>query len=1017
MNVFFKCRFCSIVSLIVSICLFVAFSISNSNERHKFLSFNRSTIPDEELERIKSPTSLTLSFNKFYHLDSVQLYDGYGKQVINIPTICNKEDMNYSNVTAENYGMEPLFHNPLDEKQYSIIRAMEGLAGCNFSSYRKALASVDVTMFDYLTKGLPDIFYRKVYKPLLRRMFEHTFYVRTSSPRSIIKAISLNQVGKITSIHLYNGETLGLANVSERYQDLKTYEELFQASISERSKENLINAYKYRLGVNSLKDYDLEAETLANKHIEEISKALLTEKIEFLSFVESNKGWVECEKTAYPNWVNWLLGTGFFTFILSIIIICYERIQYKRLQIRLNEIVDKYPSALRKNNIPITLKDKNIGQEIVQLLNRDFSIWEKEEQEIIGQQKQIRLQTQKASELKNRYPNGWNEVKKNRPNYSDIEMLCVENEIVSEENIFQQAKKAVSFLFQVTEVGNKELIEEKNEVSINDGVKEPILDVELIETVNVVEREGNPGYNEGIFEALYVDYILPSHFIQSENWSYPVVKSPLKGTLVFPYRRHKIARRGYMENRFQAYLERQFSKSQLDILGDCAILPIDNYPPYEPDIAIIVKEYPSIKIDIEIDEPYSAISNQPIHFINGRDDFRDMNLNNLGWIVVRFTEYQVKTDMLGCASFIAQLVQSLHPLKDFPKSLLNQKGPLQQKRWTEIEAKVMASEKIREKYLDCEFSVVDNEQIDVTAIKQTEEEKKCAKLIKPLSFDLKVKKSANESAVFERDSCIQFLPIEHIYLYNGQEQFIPVSSIIACFFKPFDSFYWSQYKADLRHVPQGQVLEEWDVKGACSRDVGTFMHLQIENYYKGLPYQQKYLFKYKGKYVHKEELINLECEYMQFMEFLRKHEFKPFRTEWTIYDEELKIAGTIDMIHKRRNVFDIYDWKRSHRIVNFMGEPIVINNYGEKGLDELHQIEDTPYWHYCIQQNLYRYILEKNYGIKVEKMYLVVFSDNTNKYSKLDVPYMDEAIASIIKVCKDGSIRKRLISLQGENWV
>ena len=55
-----------------------------------------------------------------------------------------------------------------------------------------------------------------------------------------------------------------------------------------------------------------------------------------------------------------------------------------------------------------------------------------------------------------------------------------------------------------------------------------------------------------------------------------------------------------------------------------------------------------------------------------------------------------------------------------------------------------------------------------------------------------------------------------------------VSSVISCFFKPFDSYYWSEYKANQRNISQGQILEEWDSKGACSRDVGTFMHQQIE---------------------------------------------------------------------------------------------------------------------------------------------------------------------------------------------
>lgn len=48
-------------------------------------------------------------------------------------------------------------------------------------------------------------------------------------------------------------------------------------------------------------------------------------------------------------------------------------------------------------------------------------------------------------------------------------------------------------------------------------------------------------------------------------------------------------------------------------------------------------------------------------------------------------------------------------------------------------------------------------------------------------------------------------------------------------------------------------------------------------------------------------------------------------------------------------------------------------------------------------------------------MYLVVFCDDTNEYHKLDVPCMDEAIVSIVKACKNGTVKKRLISLLGEN--
>lgn len=724
------------------------------------------------------------------------------------------------------------------------------------------------------------------------------------------------------------------------------------------------------------------------------------------------------------NWIIWLIGLGLLIYIIRTIVVHNRKKQHKRLQIRLDYIINQFPNASRKNNLPTELNDK-IESKIENILNRDFSIWEKEEQEIIRQQKQGQFVTK-------------DKTKKSNPNHTDIKTIQNKETTADEEKKLQQAKEAthskkirkdkketieieieiekeLELLTQATQAGNIELAEEKIK-TLGEITKSLTVDKELVKIIDKTKNDYIQKYAEGIsdtFDVSHVDYMYPSEFIQGDYWNYPVAKFPSKHTVVFPFRRRQIARRGHMERKFQEYLEQELCHSKLLILGDCAILPAENYRPYEPDIAIVDIERPSIRIDIEIDEPYAAITKKPTHYIKCGDDFRDMNLNNSGWIVLRFTEYQVKSDMFGCASYIAKIVHSLNTSKPLPKSLLEHNIPQTQKRWTKIEAMIMASEKIREKYLNHEFGHVDDKPIEITDIKQTEKEKSCAKLIKPLTIAPHY--SAEDTNYDERDKHIQFLQQEHIYLYNGQKQFVPVSDVISCFFQPFNSFRWSEYKANQRGVSQGQVLEEWDEKSARSREIGTFMHQQINNFYNRLPYQKEYSFKYKGKYVQKEEQIKLENEYLQFMEFLKNHHFTPFRIGWTIYDEKLKIAGTIDMIHKHGEVFEIYDWKRSNRITDIKGDPITINNFGEKGLGELFQIDDTPYWHYCIQQNLYRYILEKNYKIKVEKMYLVIFHNEINEYHKLDVPNMNETINSIIKACYDGTVTKQLISLRGAN--
>ena len=57
----------------------------------------------------------------------------------------------------------------------------------------------------------------------------------------------------------------------------------------------------------------------------------------------------------------------------------------------------------------------------------------------------------------------------------------------------------------------------------------------------------------------------------------------------------------------------------------------------------------------------------------------------------------------------------------------------------------------------------------------------------------------------------------------------------------------------------------------------------------------------------------LDSEAAQFKSFAEGHYNKitPYRLEWCIYDEDLKITGSIDAIFKNNNGgYDIYDWKR-----------------------------------------------------------------------------------------------------------
>ena len=52
--------------------------------------------------------------------------------------------------------------------------------------------------------------------------------------------------------------------------------------------------------------------------------------------------------------------------------------------------------------------------------------------------------------------------------------------------------------------------------------------------------------------------------------------------------------------------------------------------------------------------------------------------------------------------------------------------------------------------------------------------------------------------------------------------------------------------------------------------------------------------------------------------------------------------------------------------------------------------------HYCLQQNLYRYMLEKNYGLNVSRMNLVVLHPDYDDFRIVPIKRMDKEVNIII---------------------
>jgi len=244
-----------------------------------------------------------------------------------------------------------------------------------------------------------------------------------------------------------------------------------------------------------------------------------------------------------------------------------------------------------------------------------------------------------------------------------------------------------------------------------------------------------------------------------------------------------------------------------------------------------------------------------------------------------------------------------------------------------------------------------------------------------------------------RDTNITFEPIAHKYtiLDNGTTT-VPYISVTTWLHTHFAEFNPDAIITGMMASPKwslsayyGKTREEikmeWNQKRDEAAAAGTALHYAIECFYNGTC-----------------ETSITSTEYNYFMNFVKTHtHLKPYRTEWMIYDDDVKIAGSIDMVFEDLNEegsFAIYDWKRVKEIKKTDG----FNKYSTT--ECINHLPDTNFWHYALQLNIYKAILQRKYGKKITSLVLVCLHPNNKNgdYLLYKVPDLTIEIADLFEL-------------------
>ena len=225
-----------------------------------------------------------------------------------------------------------------------------------------------------------------------------------------------------------------------------------------------------------------------------------------------------------------------------------------------------------------------------------------------------------------------------------------------------------------------------------------------------------------------------------------------------------------------------------------------------------------------------------------------------------------------------------------------------------------------------------------------------------LDADLEVLARAHP---WERDARIAFDPGPHAYLIDGARAKISVTGVVERAAGSFDAEAkireWEErgrFPPKYKGMTGEEILESWRVNGADKAQKGNVMHAAFE------------VFMNTG---YASQIPQLEREMLYFKAFWKKEVEErgliPWRAEPRVFTdpEHISLAGSVDALFwdPESELYVLMDWKRSQEI------PCTAKGrFGYFKHPAFRRFEKVKMNKYSLQLNIYRYILEKYYGLK-----------------------------------------------------
>lgn len=190
------------------------------------------------------------------------------------------------------------------------------------------------------------------------------------------------------------------------------------------------------------------------------------------------------------------------------------------------------------------------------------------------------------------------------------------------------------------------------------------------------------------------------------------------------------------------------------------------------------------------------------------------------------------------------------------------------------------------------------------------------------------------------------------------------------------------------------ILKEWKYKADFACKKGTTCHEYAQSLWSGNKYE---MLKFDMSEEYYQSVFKIHRQAENFYKDYKEH-LEHLVDELPIGSEEFNIASCCDHLfyNKLTGGLVLVDYK-TNTILKGYNDDLKNRRYTKNMKIPLHHIKDDSLHHYYIQLSIYKFLIEKYSGLKVDEMFIVYFSENNDNYEIIDIPYLKYEVEKILK--------------------